>query len=173
MRIIFILFTFIFFASETSAQQNFTQKDFNKLKILSEDWLIQSSNNIYEEWEVLNDSTIKGLRYDIIDTIYVLGAEMTLSYSNREIKISYNFIEVNNIKGKDNILHLKSIKKNEYFFNNDAAEIISSEERKNNSEKICTRHFFNFQEKDKIKATNMHINPEKGLSTEIYLYVKK
>lgn len=174
MRIVNILILSLCFISNTTAQQKFSQKDFNKLKILSEEWFIQSNSNIYEKWEVANDSTMKGIRYEIVDTNYIPEAKMTLFSSNNEIKIIYNFIDSNNNTGINNILHLKSIKNSEYFFNNDDTDNPTPEEKRDNiKEKICRRISFKFDGKNKIEATRMLLHPGKGIFTEIYLYVKK
>lgn len=82
MRIINILILSLFFVFTTTAQQKFSQKDFNKLKQLEGPgaMIIARQDGISEMWHLTNDTLLSGTLYQE-DSTRLLIASMQLYYS--------------------------------------------------------------------------------------------
>src|SRR5689334_14057222 len=119
MRIVNILILSLCFISNTTAQQKFSQKDFNKLKQLEGPgaMILARQDGISEIWHLVNDTLLTGTLYHEDSTRFAI-ASMQLYYSQGQIKMDHTYLEQNGAKGSVHSLVLQDTDSGIYYFRN-------------------------------------------------------
>lgn len=168
MRIINILILSLFFVFTTTAQQKFSQKDFNKLKQLEGPgaMIIARQDGISEMWHLTNDTLLSGTLYQE-DSTRLLIASMQLYYSQGQIKIDHTYLDQNGIKGSVHSLELQSTDSGIYYFRN-TADITS----RNLKEIYCSTTSYDMSGHKIINIERKIIFPIKRYVTVKYKFIK-
>jgi hypothetical protein len=96
---------------------DYTQKDFEKLKPLSGLWITKRANgDIYEQWARTGESEFAGKSYKVLKTDTILLETMKLYYSGGEIVFAPVAARQND--EKEVIFKLKSIQGSKFVFEN-------------------------------------------------------
>ncbi|RYD99243.1 MAG: hypothetical protein EOP54_04835 [Sphingobacteriales bacterium] len=144
------------------------------MKQLTATWLVQSNTDlpIYEDWQIVNDTLLKGIWYRISeDTTYLPEAGMTLLYSNNKITINCAYPGKDGQAGTILTFSLNNIEQGVYYFEN-TADTLSIGAKKELKATFLSSIVYDCSKKDRITAQRMYIVPGKGLSTVRYVFKK-
>lgn len=151
MRNLSLLLLLLLLVFKTNAQKTFSQKDFNKFLLLTQEWKVVSSiaEHAFESWERVNDSTLQGNIYRSSDTGLCPTTYVQLKLRNQQI-----YLERTSLTDEESdtyTLQLSSIMKNEFLFeNSERAMQINSRTKET---KIPCYQTYLFNAKKKIDAS--------------------
>lgn len=103
----------------TAIAAQFKSSEFNELKKLEGYWMMPSENGrLVEEWKIVNENTLKGRGYELINTDTAYGETIQLNFIDGNITYTVTVFDQND--GKPVTFRLVSAKKGKFTFENKA-----------------------------------------------------
>jgi hypothetical protein len=100
-----------------SQDSSFTRADFEKIKIITGNWINKRTNgDIYEHWERNSETELKGISYKLTGSDTVFLEKVRLYYQGKEI--IYAPVAYGQNNEKQVLFKLKSIEQNRFVFEN-------------------------------------------------------
>lgn len=166
------LFSLCFFTVfTTTAQNRFKQKDFNQLLRLTQQWelVTSSEEHIFEDWTVVDDSTLQGNTYRSVSDTLSPSAALQLKLRDQHIFLEYTDLTETPDSRKTYMLTLKDITKNEFLFENNESEEQRRAEKA--GKKIPVAQRYEFTAKKGIMASFQWLDIT-GMKTIRYMFRK-
>ena len=100
-----------------SQDSSFTRADFEKIKIITGNWINKRTNgDIYEHWDRGRETELSGISYKLAGSDTVFLEKVRLYYQGKEIIYAPVAYGQNNVKQV--LFKLKSIEQNRFVFEN-------------------------------------------------------
>lgn len=171
MRYLCLFSLYFFTVFTTTAQNRFKQKDFNQLLRLTQQWelVTSSEEHIFEDWTVVDDSTLQGNTYRSVSDTLSPSAALQLKLRDQHIFLEYTDLTEAPDSRQTYMLTLKDITKNEFLFENNESEKQRRAEKA--GKKIPVAQRYEFTAKKGIMASFQWLDIT-GMKTIRYMFRK-